>query len=289
MRYISLSETRDFQKRAEPFLMQREVEHNLILGLCVQLQGIYHPYEEQPFHCIIETKTGALAGVAIRTPPYPLILSHLTDMAAIPFIVEACREADQDLTGVLAKPAVALSFAEEWQEQSGKNFNLSMRQMLHQLDEVIPARPVLGKYRIANVEDYELLEHWYVAFQLEVFGREAGKWLDDRARNAWQERLSDTVPQHFLWSDSLRPVCWVGCRYTTDRVARIAPVYTPPSERGRGYASALVASVSQWLLDQGMMHCSLYTDLANPTSNAVYQSVGYEPICEIHRYEFVDH
>ena len=62
---------------------------------------------------------------------------------------------------------------------------------------------------------------------------------------------------------------------------RIGYVYTPPESRARGYASALVAAVSQKMLDEGFAFCVLYTDLSNPTSNAIYARVGYEPVADV--------
>jgi predicted GNAT family acetyltransferase len=57
-------------------------------------------------------------------------------------------------------------------------------------------------------------------------------------------------------------------------------VYTPPGRRGRGYATALVAALSAELLAAGRRFCFLYTDLANPTSNRIYQRIGYERVCD---------
>ena len=68
---------------------------------------------------------------------------------------------------------------------------------------------------------------------------------------------------------------------------RIGPVYTPPPDRGQGYASALVAAVSQAQLDAGRRFCFLYTDLANPTSNRIYQAIGYRPVTGALRIDFV--
>src|SRR5262245_45884779 len=60
----------------------------------------------------------------------------------------------------------------------------------------------------------------------------------------------------------------------------ISLVYTPPELRGRGYASVTVAALSQRELDAGRAWCSLFTDLANPTSNHIYTEIGYEPACD---------
>ena len=72
----------------------------------------------------------------------------------------------------------------------------------------------------------------------------------------------------------------------TPNGARVGPVYTPPEFRRRGYASAVVAGVSRRLLDEGRRYCFLYTDLANPTSNRIYQDIGYEPACDSRDYRF---
>ena len=68
---------------------------------------------------------------------------------------------------------------------------------------------------------------------------------------------------------------------------RVGPVYTPPEDRGHGWASALVAEGTQWLLDEGREWVCLYTDLSNPTSNRIYQAIGYEPVLDFDQYEFV--
>ena len=279
--------TREFLQRAGPFLLRREVEHNLMLGLCAQLIDGNTVYEEPPFHCVIEAAAGEVIAAALRTPPYHLILSHVEEAATLPVLADTCLAAQQDLNGVLGKPDPAKKFAEAWHARGGQQFRLKMRQMLHRLDQVIPARSVHGEMRIATTEDAGMLENWFVAFKSEVFGTKSGEWFSHKARRALKSRLTQSPARHFLWWDGLRPVCWVSYRPTTERVARVAPVYTPPSERGRGYASALVAAVSQLLLDRAFQQCSLYTDLANPTSNAIYRRIGYEPLCEIHQYERV--
>ena len=59
---------------------------------------------------------------------------------------------------------------------------------------------------------------------------------------------------------------------------RVGPVYTPPGLRGQGYAGAVTAAVSQAARDAGAGQVLLFTDLANPTSNALYQRLGYQPV-----------
>src|SRR5438093_1092376 len=88
-----------------------------------------------------------------------------------------------------------------------------------------------------------------------------------------------------LWEDGV-VVSMAGASGPTPNGIRVGAVYTPPDKRRRGYASALVAALSQEQLDTGKKFCFLYTDLANPTSNKIYQDVGYEPVCDIDEYIF---
>ena len=77
-----------------------------------------------------------------------------------------------------------------------------------------------------------------------------------------------------------RPVSLAGFGSLTPNGIRIGSVYTPPEHRNRGYGTAVTAAVSQLLLERGHRFCFLYTDLANPTSNAIHARIGYEPVCD---------
>lgn len=74
--------------------------------------------------------------------------------------------------------------------------------------------------------------------------------------------------------------------YPVAGVVRIGPVFTPPELRGRGYAGVAVAELSRRLLHAGNRACMLYTDLANPTSNSVYQRIGYRPVLDAQQLDF---
>ena len=90
----------------------------------------------------------------------------------------------------------------------------------------------------------------------------------------------------FIWEDGGQPVCIAGFSGPTPHGIRIVSVYTPPELRGRGYASACTAALSQHLLDQGREFCFLFTDLSNPTSNHIYQEIGYRPVGDVDEYAF---
>jgi predicted GNAT family acetyltransferase len=81
-----------------------------------------------------------------------------------------------------------------------------------------------------------------------------------------------------LWRDAgAVPLCVANGRQIPPGSARIGPVYTPPPARGRGHAQALVAQLADQLRAQGAATVVLFTDAANPTSNAVYRRIGFAP------------
>ena len=90
----------------------------------------------------------------------------------------------------------------------------------------------------------------------------------------------------YLWEDAGEVVSLAGVGGPTPRGIRIGPAYTPPHLRGRGYASNLIATISQLQLDAGRSFCFLFTDLANPTSNRIYQTIGYAPVADVDQLHF---
>ena len=115
---------------------------------------------------------------------------------------------------------------------------------------------------------------WLAAFWAEALPWEANE--PERVERMVDHRLGPVLAQGFWgWEAQGEAVSLVGYGSPLPSGIRIGPVYTPPEHRRRGYGTSLVAAVSSWLLGQGRKRCYLYTDLANPTSNAIYQKVGY--------------
>ena len=89
-----------------------------------------------------------------------------------------------------------------------------------------------------------------------------------------------------IWEKKGIPVSMAGYAGPTPNGIRIGAVYTPPEQRKKGYASAVTGGLSQHMLDLGYRFCFLFTDLLNPTSNHIYQQIGYKPVCDVDRYVF---
>ena len=140
-----------------------------------------------------------------------------------------------------------------------------------------------GRLRPAQTADRELLARWWVGFVEEADPQPVSI---EAAQAAIDARLSTRSPIVFVWEVDGDAVSMASARGKTSHGIRIGGVYTPPEYRRRGYASACVASLSQRLLDEGRDFCYLFTDARNPTSNRIYQAVGYELVCSVTELRF---
>ena len=265
-----------FLDRAEAWLLETEAEHNLLLGLTAQLREGDHDYEPPIYLATIESQ-GRVEGSAFRTPPLKLGLTRLP-LDALPALVEDIAGVYDTLPAVLGPPHVAERFAQLWSERSGTPQRLAMRQRIFSLSRVRPAsRAVPGELRVAEAADLPLVCAWGEAFE-----RDAGVFSG--SSNALMTRLVSRGAVYLWCDEEIR--CMAAAMAPTPNGVRIGFVYTPDALRGRGYATACTRAATQRLLDAGRRFCFLYTDLANPTSNAIYERIGYEPICDVVDYDF---
>jgi predicted GNAT family acetyltransferase len=225
---------------------------------------------------------GAVVAASLRTPPHNQVLSQVDDPSAVEVLVEALR--DEPLPGVLGPAGVAGAFAARLSERTGRHATLAVAERIFRVERVRqPARPASGGWRLAEPRDRETVAAWLQDFLAEALPGQppAGEPLEVADR--WIARRHRML---YLWEDHGAVVCLVGAGGQTPHGIRIGPVYTPPSERGRGYATSLTAAATADQLARGRRFCFLFTDLANPTSNRIYQSIGYEPVCDMDMYRF---
>jgi predicted GNAT family acetyltransferase len=272
------AEVGDFLDAAGAFLVAREAEHNLIFGVAATIRETPEAYSGPPYMAVV-VRGDRVVAAALQTPPFRLILSEVDDPAAYPLI--AADVLDRDLPGVNGPVEPTLGFLEAWAALGGPPATLQMSDRSYRLTKVRPPRPVAGRMRPTTTEDRPVVRDWIEAFMLEAFGEVD---LEEVAANAdrWLARRNRTL---YLWDDG-EVVSLTGVGGPTPNGIRIGPVYTPPAARRRGYASALVAAVSQAELDAGRRFCFLFTDLANPTSNHIYQAIGYEAVRDFNAYGF---
>lgn len=269
---------KEFWHNAQDYLLQHEAEHNLLLGISHTLLHYPDRYPDAPYLAISETNGNILAA-AIRTPPYKLVLSKAQDLNALTLIAQDLQDYPEQLPGVSGLIAEVEAFLQVWQTLTGQSYRRFMEMRIHQLTQVEIVATASGYLRLATEDDRPLLLEWFTTFASEV-----GEVVSQDAEQAVNTGLKRQSIQ--LWEDGI-PVSWASGSQSLPAAARIGPVYTPPEYRCKGYATACVAALSQKLLDQGCHSCFLFTDLANPTSNHIYQAIGYRPICDWHEYSFI--
>jgi predicted GNAT family acetyltransferase len=187
------------------------------------------------------------------------------------------------VAGVVGPCRVAEAFSVRWRERTGAITRIAMRQRIYRTVTAHAPAGVAGHARSYRESDRELVLAWMDAFSDEALGGssvplEAERWLD--------RRLADPDSEILLWEDGSKPVSLAAAGTPTPNGLRIGPVYTPPERRRRGYAEAVTAEVTRRALARGRRFCFLFTDLANPTSNAIYQRIGYEPVCDVDQWAF---
>ena len=271
----------DFLERAGPLLLDDEARHNLILGIAGTLRDSPDLYPDYKLWLV--TEGGNSVAAALRTPPHHLVLARPREPHALAVLADGI---DDELPGVVAALPEGEEFAAEWAERYDLAARKQRGQGVFALEQVISPPETSGSMRDAAEADGDLLEDWMHDFAVEALQEPD----PDRERHARmiEHRLSSDENGFALWEVDGEPVSMSGFGGRTPNGIRVGPVYTPPEWRGRGYASALVAGLSQRLLDEGRQFCFLYTDLANPVSNRIYERLGYLKVCESAEIEFVD-
>jgi RimJ/RimL family protein N-acetyltransferase len=260
-----------------------EARNNLVFGVAgtlVERPGLYETYNLWTVEA-----DGLPLAAAVRTPPFHPSITDASDPEAVRALAAGILEDIGEIEGVIGAVPTVDWFVAAAVELTGARADVLMREGVFRLDTVAEVPVLSGLARPGAAADEKLLVRWFMDFQAEALPREA---LDEaQARRAVGLRLDDN-PSNGLWVWEVdgRVVSMSGYGGPTPNGARIGPVYTPPDLRGHGFATALVAAQTRWLLDHGRRFCFLFTDLSNPTSNSIYERIGYRKVAEAAHYGF---
>lgn len=257
------------------FLVKRESENNLPLGLAQTLARDPRYYGDDPPLLLSILKSGNPVSVAVRTPPHRVVLSRFdTDIeAVVDRLVRFMCDNDLQVPGVVGPSSVARCFADRWRRGNpGLVATISTRLRVFEAQGVIDMPLAPGRLRLAGMEDLPLMANWIAGFSREAIGEESNP--EKAKRNAEKYILERNL---YIW-DHDGPVSIARESRALKNGTVISLVYTPPAFRNRGYATSCVHQLTKKLLAGTHKFCSLYTDLSNPTSNRIYTKVGYVPL-----------
>ncbi len=268
------SDASAFLEHAEAWLLRGEAENSLLLGLAGRLAKGKYPHEGELYLATLEDGD-EIVGAAWCTPNHRVGTTRMP-REAVEALVEDLLDFYDEIPGVHG--AMAEDFAGLWCERRNLDSEIAMNLRIFQLDRVLPPPdPPAGGLRLAEAPDANLATNWCERFSVEAglgpgdFGEMIGRLL--------------AAGMLYFWDDGQVRSMAAAVRPTPHGMA-INLVYTPEAWRGRGYASHCVAALSQKLLDSGRRFCFLFTDLANPISNSIYERIGYRAVCDVKDVDF---
>jgi predicted GNAT family acetyltransferase len=213
---------------------------------------------------------GEVVGAAMQTPPWNMFLARMPPLGAAA-LADAVADAGRELPGVTGEAATARAFAARWRQRTGSDSRVRVRERLYVLAELVAPTDVSGADSRATAADLDLVARW-----AEAFHDEAQPEAPVEDWRCWA-RLRIDAGQVHLWRVDHEPVAMAAVSAPAAGVARVGPVYTEPAYRRCGHGSAVTAAATAAAIAGGAEHVVLYTDLANATSNAIYQAIGYRP------------
>jgi RimJ/RimL family protein N-acetyltransferase len=270
---------RAFRALADPFYGTDTLRHTVALTVMARFLGVERP--EAPIMGSLHDD-GELIGVALRTPPWPLIVSGLpTDPDVLETFLTQWLDVDPELPGVSGPLENTEAAAVAWTRLTGGGTKVRLASRLFRLGELVPPTTT-GRARPATEDDIDLLVQWRHDFHVEAVHFQPVSDEGDRP----VRRMFENADSNILWEDGGKPVAWALASAPIGGMSRVGPVYTPPEHREHGYGSAVTAAVSQHARDAGAEDVILFTDLTNPVSNSIYQKLGYRPVYDSSELEF---
>lgn len=267
-----------FLERAGEFLAAREDEYGAVFGIAQGLARGTRTSADPFFGVVLDGEK--VVSVALRTPPKGPGLTHGSPEAQ-GLLADALFAAYGSLPFVSGPVEAVQAFVARWEALSGFRGEVRHSMRIHRLDVLEDLELAEGQLRLATEGDVDLVLAWLRGF-------EADTGMPTNAdREGLLQGLRRPDPQLHIWEADGVAVSMAAWARPTGRGVSVNAVYTPPELRGHGYATAVVHGLTAHLLASGFRFCVLYTDLANPTSNYIYRKIGYQPVGDTLRVEFL--
>ncbi|MFA4986777.1 MAG: GNAT family N-acetyltransferase [Candidatus Brocadiia bacterium] len=279
MKITRFAQTSQFLASAGPWLEQDEQVNSLMLGVCTRLAEAGGNLISRPFLCLLEDEGPLVA--AVMTPPANVVLYSRAEPSseALRMIADELTDSGMPVHGVIAPSSLSKAFADTFTAATGRPNCIKMMLRQYVLTEVTPPKWCNGEMRKAQTEDLPLVQEWIREFQKDSG---VGPGPTPPAEVAGRLIKGSKIR---IWEDG-EPVAMSAEVRRSRRGVTIALVYTPKQFRRRGYASSIVARLSDSLLQDGAAFVTLFADLANPTTNRIYPAVGYRPIADFMEFTF---
>lgn len=263
----------EFLSRCESFMLQAESENNLILGLADAMAGKKREFSAPLHYALI--RDHRVIGAALRTDAEkPLSVTRMPQ-GGIESLCEKILSQETDLAGVVGEADTAESFANLYSEKKGIQKKLSMHQGVYEASSLIMPDTSDFKIGVVSPDNRKIATKFIDGFIADCFP-ESSHLVDQTEKMVVRHLKNQTL--YLLYNENGEACSMAANNRETRNTACVSLVYTPPEHRRKGYGSLVTALVSQKMLDSGKKYCNLFTDLTNPTSNSIYQKIGYKMI-----------
>ena len=256
-----------------PYLVKEEAINNLCIGILHS--GMHDLASANWFMAAVIDDAGIPLVFALQTPPHNIILTPITKKTsaleqAIASLVQEMKAQKLAVPGVIGVDKAAALFFAAWMGHSYGAQHVSFQQGIYMLEQVLPV-PLVGKFRMATMQDLYFLPYWLHAMKSESGIMLAG--FDSTVDRA--KELIAAGNMGILLDEEGTPVSMAALARQLPHGYAVSHVYSPPYYRNKGYATSCVAQLSAHALSGENTFCVLHTDLSNPTSNAIYKKIGY--------------
>ncbi len=269
----------EFYEEVEDYLLSNELENKLILDTCSILNQLSLDNQMHPLMATVE-ENNEIVAVTVKIPGQKLMLSKIKNLDSLDFLAHHLDSRFEQLLGVTGVAKEAEIFAQAWRSLCKNRYKLQGQLRSYNLDAVNSVPLVKGYFRPGLQSDRSLLLKWFTGILTDVWGytREHMKGSID----AYIDRKAI-----YLWQDGNKPVSMAIAFIDPKTGGQIELIYTPTELRKKGYSTACLAALSQYLLNRGCQKCWTLTDLRYPIANHVYEKIGYKPSCDWHDYSFL--
>ncbi|MDR1330226.1 MAG: GNAT family N-acetyltransferase [Oscillospiraceae bacterium] len=270
MKFETYENTEAFAADTLEILLENEVQNNLPISFIDNKKADKSDW----LLGSVKDENGGIALVAACTPPFNIVLyetGNRQNDAAVRLLSDELKSAGFIPPGVTAEQGLAQRFAETFCENRGFHRHMSMN-IMH-LDAVKKIQKAPGRCRPLREDDL-----YYTPYWARASGEECRVEVFDIPTYVERQRSIVEANTYYIWEDG-RPVSQAAQGRKTQNGVVLAAVYTPPHYRGRGYASSVVAELSQILLERGNKFCCLFADAENPISCGIYRKIGYYDLC----------
>jgi uncharacterized protein len=267
---VAYKTPQQFLDETESLLEKKELENNLILGICNQFTNKTAEQENCVF--INSVRDHQIKASSIKTADKAIVSGISREVAHLKELADYYLENKIALKGVFGENFFAKKFSDFYD----KEYVTEMTLILHQLISVNNLAPAPGRFKMAGKRDIAQITDWTLQFE-----KDAKATLVHN-----REQILQTVQERtalgniFKWTDQGKILSIAAINRKTKNSGIVGLVFTPEEYRGKGYATSLVQKLSEYILQKGFKYCGLFTDKANPASNHIYQKIGYKPVTE---------